>query len=273
MKTLISKTFILYFFCLCITSCKSICYQVYDVDYDDNMKLQDSCIVYENEDCKVMYNLWSENGLVKFAIFNKTNSDIFVDMTQSIFSLNELANEYYKSRTWYKNISSCQTTITANTTGSGLWGNRMYLCNVDGVGVSSGISMKENEIECVPSKKYKLFGVYSVSPSLMNTHDYDKDYPTKTIQLSSYTRYNSPYIFTNRIVYGFSKDETVKKHIENEFWVSNITNYPEKEAVEYIKVEKTGYRVPSYAKIKRFKIGMPNKFYVVNKYERKTLLE
>lgn len=184
-----------------------------------------------------MYNLWSENGLVKFAIFNKTNSDIFVDMTQSIFSLNELANEYYKSRTWYKNISSCQTTITANTMGSGLWGNSMYLCNVEGIGVSSGISMKENEIECVPSKKYKLFGVYSVSPSLMNTHDYDKDHPTKTIQLSSYTRYNSPYTFTNRIVYGFSKDETVKKHIENEFWVSNITNYPEKEAVEYIKVE------------------------------------
>lgn len=116
------------------------------------MKIQDSCIVYENEDCKVMYNLWSENGLVKFAIFNKTNSDIFVDMTQSIFSLNKQANEYYKSRTWYKNISSSQTTSTANTMGSGLWGNSMYLCNLEGVGVSSGISMKENEIECVPLK-------------------------------------------------------------------------------------------------------------------------
>ena len=45
---------------LSMASCKSYYYQVYDVS-SNNTKMQDNSLVYENEDCKVLYNLWSNN--------------------------------------------------------------------------------------------------------------------------------------------------------------------------------------------------------------------
>ena len=77
MKKFIMKTALVAVLGLSMVSCKSTFYQVYDVDYDSNMKMQDNSLVYENEDCKVLYNLWSEGGFVKFAIINGIDSSRF----------------------------------------------------------------------------------------------------------------------------------------------------------------------------------------------------
>jgi len=51
--------------CMGLTSCKQLYYQVYDVK-SDALKQEDNSLVYENNDLKVMYNLWGENGSVGF---------------------------------------------------------------------------------------------------------------------------------------------------------------------------------------------------------------
>ena len=72
MKKSIIKTVLTVIIGLSFSSCKSYYYQVYEVN-SNNSKLQDNSLVYENEDCKVIYNLWSSNGELKFAIMNKTD--------------------------------------------------------------------------------------------------------------------------------------------------------------------------------------------------------
>lgn len=49
MKKFIMKTALVAVLGLSMVSCKSTFYQVYDVDYDSNMKMQDNSLVYENE--------------------------------------------------------------------------------------------------------------------------------------------------------------------------------------------------------------------------------
>ena len=78
----IKKTATIAAIVLCMVSCKSSYYQVYEVS-TDNLKTQDNSLVYENEDCKVLYNLWSLDGELRFAVQNKTDKDIFVNMGQS----------------------------------------------------------------------------------------------------------------------------------------------------------------------------------------------
>lgn len=51
------------------------------------------------------------------------------------------------------------------------------------------------------------------------------------------------------------------KHIENNFWVSNITNYSKKAILEKKKV-KTDCYSEFDKNVYMFKIGGPNKFYV-----------
>ena len=59
------------------TSCKQLYYQVYDVK-SETMTQQDNSLVYENNDVKLMYNLWGEKGAVGFIIQNKTDKDLFL---------------------------------------------------------------------------------------------------------------------------------------------------------------------------------------------------
>ena len=83
--------------CMGLTSCKQLYYQVYDVK-SDALKQEDNSLVYENNDLKVMYNLWGENGSVGFILQNKTDKDLFVDMDKTFFIFNGQANDYFKNR-------------------------------------------------------------------------------------------------------------------------------------------------------------------------------
>ena len=47
-----------------LTSCETLSYQVYEVKSPDLIQRENS-LVFENEDCKVSYNLWEYNGSMK----------------------------------------------------------------------------------------------------------------------------------------------------------------------------------------------------------------
>jgi hypothetical protein len=83
--------------CMGLSSCKQLYYQVYDVK-SDALKQEDNSLVYENDDMKVMYNLWGKDGSVGFILQNKTDKDLFVDMDKTFFILNGEANDYFKNR-------------------------------------------------------------------------------------------------------------------------------------------------------------------------------
>jgi len=91
--------------CLLVTSCAPIInYQVLKVK-SDNLNEQKDALVFENDQCKVLYNLWEENGSIGFVFFNKTDKTIYIDKPECFFVLNGIANDYFQNRTYTKSSS------------------------------------------------------------------------------------------------------------------------------------------------------------------------
>ena len=84
-----------------LTSCKTIGYQVYEVKSPDLIQKNNS-MVYENDECRVSYNLWERDGSVAFIFENKSDKDIFIDMSQTFFIKNGAAFDYYNGRLFEK---------------------------------------------------------------------------------------------------------------------------------------------------------------------------
>ena len=256
------------------SSCKSYYYQVYDVD-SDNMKTQDNSLVFENEDCKVLYNLWSNNGELKFAIWNKSDKDIFVNMGQTFYTVNGKAEEYFQDRTYtqksYVQSSVSTVSATGKINAQGFWGSNIYMENGNAIAnifggksvqaEESSFTVKEKEIICIPAKCFKVFNYYKLNPVFTKTCDKKRDFPKRTYLVGKYTKQSTPYLFNNRIAYGFTKNEVADKHINNEFWISAITNYSQKAATYKVKNKTECYDLKTSTKTRTFKVYGPNKFY------------
>lgn len=201
---------------LIISSCKQLYYQVYDIQAT-NLVEQENAIIYENEDLKILYNFWTENGIVGFILENKTDNDLFVDMSQTFFILNGEAHDYYEK------------------------------------------IITEKKIVCIPEKAYKVFCKFNISPELTITYDTKLDLPKTERTVKSFNENNSPIKFNNRITYSFDKECNNIKQINNNFYVSKITNYNHKVATS---IESISIRNLDFTRKEYFKIGKPSRFYI-----------
>lgn len=254
---------------LAFTSCSQTYYQVYDVN-SNTLKQQDNALVYENNDLKVMYNLWGMNGRVGFIVQNKTASDLYVDLGQTFFIFNGAANDYFKNReynTTTTESSSLQYSFAASYLASGLlWPENYYVPVTESIaakllkGRSHGVTTKEQQIICVPAHAYKVISEYKVSPQFMKTCNKEKDFPKQTANVGYYSESDSPIKFVNRIAYSFDKDVKNVQFLDHDFYVTSVTNYSESAAIEKVK-EKVDCYDSRKTEIERFKIGGPNKFY------------
>jgi len=88
-----------------LTSCAPIIhYQVLKVNYDKLLPEKDA-LLFENEQCKVIYNFWEENGNIGFVFYNKSEKTIYIDKSECFFILNGIANDYFQNRTYTKSSS------------------------------------------------------------------------------------------------------------------------------------------------------------------------
>lgn len=264
---------------LVLISCKNLYYQVYDVK-SNVLKQKDNSLAYENEDLKILYNLWSEKGYVSFIIQNKTDSNLFINMGQTFFVCNGEAYDYFKNQE-YTNTNSIVTSFD-------YWTNQYYssilgywpmkylvlssLSNVAKItkGTSHSVTVKEKEIVCIPGRSFKHFSYFCIAPELKVACNRKIDYPSTMAEIGRFTQLDSPLKFENRIAYSFSPEGKNARFVENDFYVSNISNYKEKVAVEKRNVD-SGCNSFIKGKKKFFKIGGPNKFYLT--YEYKDLIE
>lgn len=275
MKT--TKMFGMMLLLLAFVSCTTLNYQVYEVN-SSNLIQKDNSMVFENEDCKVRYNLWAHNGSMSFVFENKTDKDIFIDMSQSFFIKNGEAFNFYLNRTFetrtfdainigYNYTVSSSLSVLDNRS---WWPNQYAVSSSHGYmanlkkGFSSGITIKEPENICIPAKSYKVVEGYRIRPVFRKTCDKKLDYPNSVSVLANYSESNSPLKFANRIAYSFEEGNKSLKFIENSFWLESVKNYSNKEAVE--KIKKDVCKKEFAPKVKVFKIGGPNLFYVT--YEK-----
>ena len=261
--------------CVIITSlfsvsCTQSFYQIYTMDSKD-LKMQDNSLLFENADCQVSYNFWSDGGYVSFAFKNKTDRDIFINMNESFLVVNGNAHNYFEAKTYTYGSAFATSIGYGESLGvslsgkTGVWSNKHYTASA-GVAASitsksaimNTVSTKEQEVVCIPANSFKTFSKFCLSPAIYQKCVKKVDYPSKKVSLAKFDSDNSPIMMNNRLTYGF-KSDNMDKHIDNVFWLGEIENYSEKSAVER-KSEKGCYDYLS-KEIKVFKIGTPSQFY------------
>jgi hypothetical protein len=245
-------------------------YQVLKATPSTKMEVDNNALVYENEDCKVKYNLWSEGGNANFQFYNKTEKNIYLNLDESFFILNGISYNYFKNRIFSNSSNTTASNIsgaTASTSATGvnyldlIQTNRISRTNVNGVISSSGhsVSYYEEKIVCIPAKSSKIVTEYSITESLFRDCDLLK-YPTKKqVKTKTFSKSESPFVFSNRIAYSFTKTDSLVR-VENEFYVSEISNNPESLFIEYKYDEFCGQK--NMVISKHYRMYSPSTFYV-----------
>ena len=254
-----------------ISSCASnTYYQVYKTETSDQLTQQEDVLVYEDENCRVMYNLWDEGGNIGFQFHNKTNLPITLHLDQSFFILNDIAYDYYQERVITHSVSSGASASTNSYSSSAVTGfNILNLLQTNRAAsgteiektTSAGesVAYQEEKSITIPAKTSKIITEYSINQNVLRNCDlflYPKRRQVKTI---SFSQAGSPLEFSNRIAYSVDNEDDIIK-FENSFYVSEISNYPEKEITDSESDEFCGEK--SQVKGTYFKSVAPDKFYV-----------
>jgi hypothetical protein len=262
-----------------LTSCASTSfYQVYQTTPSKELKEKDNYLAYEDDNCRVFYDLWYEGGYIGFNFYNKTDDNIYLDLGESFFILNGMAFDYFKNRTFTKSKSSGVTKSEAVSASEAevlskavvstlfLWNsqetNRVQKKKELNIEASSGhsVSYNEEKIICIPSRTSKIISEYKINTSLYRDCDLLKYPSKKQIKSSeSFTKEDSPFIFSNRIAYRVRESDNLIR-FENEFYVSEITNCRESEVLESDYDEFCGQK--SNDVVKYFRNSSPDKFYI-----------
>jgi hypothetical protein len=292
----------------CVTSSY---YQVYKIQPTSEVKQSGNSLVYEDENCKVFYDFWGEGGDVGFLIYNKSDKDILVDMKESFFISNGIAYDYFKNREFTSFNSTSQSSMYSysasntysaiasiidaiavsgynyqgfkqtNSVAAGLGAGKSVTYGASaGSNVSNtssrGVSIKEKDIIYIPSKSAKVISEYNINENLYRDCNLFLKPSKKQIKTSDFMEENSPFVFSNRITY-LVDGQSAPVKIEQHFFVSEITNYPEKEIIELkiikncedeIQSTKKGIQITKKDEIKItkkekfFKDISPDKFYI-----------
>lgn len=250
------KKLIIPFFTILFASCAVTTnyYQVYKTS-PDNGTLTNDKIVFEDKSCSVAYNLWANGGDIGFSIYNKTESDLTVDLTKTFFVLNGVAYEYFQNRTFSKSSSSGTALTTYNYPYYYYW-----YYNPSKITGTNSTSFSTSYIEkpqlTIPPKTQVNVSEYHVANARYINCDLLK-YPTsKTIKTVKFDKSNSPFVFYNLISYKTKGDSA---RMENRFYVSEVTNYPEDKMFTEVDTSICGRKLDFPEKI--FKNVTPDKFY------------
>jgi hypothetical protein len=247
-------------------------YQVYEVQSQD-VTQKENVLSYENADCQITYNLWSEGGNLSFLIHNKADKNLYIVMPQSFFILNGVANDYYSESSYSQSVTkssalaaSNQLSVSRFLTNGYYWYpsrlSRQFGASV-GMSTTETIETKEAAFVCIPPKSAKFIRGFNLSDHIYKDCDNSaQNYPKKTSSIVSYTKEDTPLSFRNRIAYTFNDQSSDVNYVEHEFWLSSLQNYSGKAAIMKQKIEECETKVK---KVQRnFTMYSPNKFY--NRY-------
>ncbi|MGB8705236.1 MAG: hypothetical protein WCD31_09420, partial [Gillisia sp.] len=125
------------------------------------------------------------------------------------------------------------------------------------------VSYQEEKLVTIPAKTAKIISEYDINETLIRNCDLYLYPNRRQVGSFSYSEENSPMNFSNRLSYTVGDSAEITE-VENSFYVSEITNYPEKEIIETEYQEFCGER--ENAPTTYFTRSAPDKFYI--RYEK-----
>lgn len=256
------KNYFLLFAAIAIlTSCSNSFYQVYTMESQSLIE-KENALCYENDDLKIKYNIWAENGDLRFSIENKTEKNIFVSLPKSFLIKNGLALDYFLKREFSKEAS---VYLSGGSSIASVFNNFMINTSEKGkITNSSKVTYNEMDIICIPPKSHKVLGEYSLFVSHVRDCDLRIEFPKNSSKVMTYNKDNSLLVVTNRISYAFDDEVKDCKVIENDLWMSSVDNYSRKAAVRKLSVKPCKTDIEK--RNEEFKIYSPKRYY--QKYSR-----
>ena len=218
-------------------------------------------LIYDNEDCSVIYNLWGVNGNPGFIVYNHTDENIYIDLNQTHFIRNGVAYDYFLNREHQSGQSRTRgvaasksmqgtfyNTIFGSQVGDGLtYKKAISVTTSEAVTNSKSITYKEKDIICIPPKSSKSISEYKITDSPYFNSDLVRQPKNANKKALQFSAENTPLTFSNVIAY--QKDgDSAYNYIENKFYVESV----EVLKAETMFVQKTALN-PLYA---------PERFYL-----------
>ncbi len=246
-------------------------YQIYNVTPFNEMEIHDDYIVFENEDCRVLYDMWAEGGSSSYMLLNLTEENLYIHLDECFFVLNDYAYDLFKGREFSSNydrlIAASQTEkSTANVTGLNnfklLQTNQLSITNTlySSLQVGKEIRYKEKKVICIPPFTYKMIPSYNIQDRIIKyceMEEYPNENKGSTLE---FTDENTPLLFENIISYSLDSVENLKNKIRNSFYVDAIENYHKNSIFEPYDIMDCGKVVES----SKYNIMMaPYRFYNV----------
>ena len=216
-----NKTYLYILFCLVLfSSCASSSYyQLYEVKPTQKSLSIDDDLIYEDANCKIFYNFWSNGGDAGFDFYNKTDEDIYLLLDKSNFILNGVAYDYFKNREFSE---SKKKSLAVSK--SGYYKKGEAIGGI-GEGFQYGNSVKiiEDSIIRIPAGTQKSISEYLINNSLVRNCDLPR-YPRtkKDVRNSNFDELTTPFVFGNLVRYRHNGN---LYSVKNNFYVSKITNY------------------------------------------------
>jgi hypothetical protein len=224
------------------TSCLPVFYQIYTVEPVGDIVTKEGEIVYDDQNFKVIYDFWSNGGNPGFQFANKSDKNIYINLAESFFIRNGISNNYYKQRVFSKGSSSAISSSLGLQNARAVTGrNNFNLIQTNAISANSSISTltssanavayNEEKIVCVPPRSSRFIREYLINDSRLISCDLPKAPKFKgDVKTLLYSKEQSPIVFRNRISYTIDKNDSLL-FFENEFYLKDIANLPEKKVV------------------------------------------
>lgn len=265
---------------LLLGACSARYYQIYNVT-GDNVQKRNGYLVYEDENCSVVYDMWCEGGTPDFVVVNKTDSILYIDMEHSFFIRNGISYDYFEDAVFVSGMGRYPDVESRMDMSFRIVKNiyprsnssRDESVSVSNVYASGDVSTKsgpskyefmvrpEREVLAIPPYGSKLVSKFMLWGKTPYSEDICSEDLVPVDSLSyHYSIGNSPLVFSNFITYSVGESGE-RHHIDNLFYVSGIVNV--REAYEITKESYRCGKEPYPRTYTFMKSRAADRFYIV----------
>ena len=284
------RLFFLVAVCTALSSCAPTMYfQMYQTQPISDISMRENCMVFEDENCEILYNFWKEYGEIGFIFHNKTTENIYLHLDEFFYVENGTAYDYYRNRIFTNSRSYVTSTQLTNIYGSyvtksnasananyyqigaygsgNAYGNATtykngYVYGSTGTitnASSNSVSIAEKQIVCIPPKTSKIITEFDFMDAIYRSCELYRNPGKKDPHSVSFNKDNTPLTFGNRISYSIGDHEGLIR-VNNEFYVSKISNYSSSDITRLEYVEECGKKKQNQVRV--FKESGTNQFYI-----------
>jgi len=218
-------------------SCNTVStyYQIYKTKSETVKTLDNNISFFEDNNCKIEYNLWANYGNAGFTFYNKTNENIYLLLDESFYVINDKAYDYFQNRIFTNsNLVSSLSAKTVATSKIGVLSTGFSTSKVITNSSSSAIAVTEAKIIVIPPKALKSISEFDINQTIYRDCDMLRFPSSKQTSSKTFSEATTPLKFYNSITYKIGNNDT-KIKVKNDFYVSEISNYSENEIFQLEK--------------------------------------